>query len=178
MFRGVFGECAGWAHSVLFAAELPQFRSLLPSDMQQQMRAFAEQQRSDKQLLKAQKAENAQKVQKAEEADQKIENDAGTEYQLSQEKVAVEKKFRTKKLPGRKPRGGDGGEVSADSPTNTRTATSTKRQQLKKQRGRSIGKAPKACTGSPAVVEITDYLTDIPQVGPRRTRMRTLYKSK
>ena len=34
IFRGRFGPHAGWAHSVLFAAELPQFRALLPEDQQ------------------------------------------------------------------------------------------------------------------------------------------------
>lgn len=41
-FRSRFTRHAGWAHSVLFAAELPEFRSLLPNDMQADMKAFAE----------------------------------------------------------------------------------------------------------------------------------------
>ena len=30
LFRAGYGDHAGWAHSVLFAGELPQFRSRLP----------------------------------------------------------------------------------------------------------------------------------------------------
>ena len=36
-------KAAGWAHSVLFAAELPQFRSLLPTTLQQEMKIYNEQ---------------------------------------------------------------------------------------------------------------------------------------
>jgi hypothetical protein len=36
-------KAAGWAHSVLFAAELPQFRSLLPTTLQQKMKIYSEQ---------------------------------------------------------------------------------------------------------------------------------------
>jgi N-glycosylase/DNA lyase len=41
VFRDRFGDKAGWAHSVLFAAELPQFRKFLPVDMQDDMKEFA-----------------------------------------------------------------------------------------------------------------------------------------
>ena len=43
MVRDKFGDKAGWAHSVLFAAELPQFRILLPTDMQYDMKIYSEQ---------------------------------------------------------------------------------------------------------------------------------------
>ena len=36
-------KAAGWAHSVLFAAELPQFRSLLPATLLQEMKIYSEQ---------------------------------------------------------------------------------------------------------------------------------------
>jgi len=36
-------KAAGWANSVLFAAELPQFRSLLPTTLQQEMKIHSEQ---------------------------------------------------------------------------------------------------------------------------------------
>ena len=36
-------KAAGWAHSVLLAAELPQFRSLLPTTLQQEMKIYSEQ---------------------------------------------------------------------------------------------------------------------------------------
>ena len=37
LFRGMFREKAGWAHSLLFVAELPSFRAALPKDMVKQM---------------------------------------------------------------------------------------------------------------------------------------------
>lgn len=40
-FRTVFPHKAGWAHSVLFAAELPDFRQLLPQCMQDDMSQFS-----------------------------------------------------------------------------------------------------------------------------------------
>ena len=40
LFRARFGAHAGWAHSVLFAAELPVFRALLPDVLQERMVAF------------------------------------------------------------------------------------------------------------------------------------------
>jgi hypothetical protein len=36
-------KAAGWANSVLFAAELPQCRSLLPTTLQQEMKIYSEQ---------------------------------------------------------------------------------------------------------------------------------------
>ena len=47
-------KAAGWAHSVLFAAELPQFRSLLPTTLQQEMKVYSEQRKllnKEKKLL-------------------------------------------------------------------------------------------------------------------------------
>jgi N-glycosylase/DNA lyase len=40
-FRIRFGEYCGWAHSVLFAAELNQFSILLPIEMKNEMKTFA-----------------------------------------------------------------------------------------------------------------------------------------
>jgi|GEM_PF-1139616 len=40
-FRDKFGSHAGWAHSVLFAAELPAFQNMLPIELQQEMKEFA-----------------------------------------------------------------------------------------------------------------------------------------
>jgi N-glycosylase/DNA lyase len=37
LFRSRFPNRAGWAHSLLFVAELPSFRGVLPSDIVQQM---------------------------------------------------------------------------------------------------------------------------------------------
>jgi 3-methyladenine DNA glycosylase/8-oxoguanine DNA glycosylase len=40
LFRDRFGSYAGWAHSLLFVAELPSFRSVLPPDILEQMDTF------------------------------------------------------------------------------------------------------------------------------------------
>eukprot|EP01032_Pedospumella_encystans_P019533 gene19533-22207_t len=47
-FRRRFGNYAGWAHSVLFAAELGAFKDRLPVVMQTEMKVFADLQRSAK----------------------------------------------------------------------------------------------------------------------------------
>eukprot|EP00607_Mallomonas_marina_P003197 CAMPEP_0182423144 /NCGR_PEP_ID=MMETSP1167-20130531/9052_1 /TAXON_ID=2988 /ORGANISM="Mallomonas Sp, Strain CCMP3275" /LENGTH=514 /DNA_ID=CAMNT_0024601841 /DNA_START=137 /DNA_END=1681 /DNA_ORIENTATION=+ len=52
IFRRRFGPYAGWAHSVLFAAELPDFRPRLPEDTQQEMLVFAKERRQVKLLKK------------------------------------------------------------------------------------------------------------------------------
>merc|ERR1712146_437740 len=57
IFRHMYGERAGWAHSLLFAAELPAYRKLLPSEMQKEMNDYRElekQERIEKKLAKAQ----------------------------------------------------------------------------------------------------------------------------
>lgn len=61
MFRALFGSRAGWAHSVLFAAELPSFRQLLPADMQNEMKQFAVDQKSSKKSAKEEKEKNKDK---------------------------------------------------------------------------------------------------------------------
>lgn len=50
LFRSRYGEYAGWAHSLLFAAELPSYRSLLPEELRSEMVSFR----------------NSEKIQKAE----------------------------------------------------------------------------------------------------------------
>ena len=55
VFRNLFRSHAGWAHSVLFAAELPAFRKLLPEDIQQEMIAFAALQRKKREDEKSHK---------------------------------------------------------------------------------------------------------------------------
>ena len=53
IFRNRFGEKAGWAHSVLFAAELPQFSVLLPAALQEDMlehRALKKEQKQKKSI--------------------------------------------------------------------------------------------------------------------------------
>lgn len=56
-FRRRFGNYAGWAHSVLFAAELGVFKDRLPVTMQTEMKAFAELQRSAKKVRREEKQE-------------------------------------------------------------------------------------------------------------------------
>ena len=48
IFRARFGPKCGWAHSVLFAAELPEFRALLPAAMQEEMKAFVDDKRLER----------------------------------------------------------------------------------------------------------------------------------
>jgi N-glycosylase/DNA lyase len=48
IFRSRFGSHAGWAHSVLFAAELAEFQSFLPSSMVQDMQAFRRAEKAEK----------------------------------------------------------------------------------------------------------------------------------
>ena len=42
LFIDRFGPHAGWAHSLLFAAELPQYADRLPADLRADMEAFRE----------------------------------------------------------------------------------------------------------------------------------------
>jgi N-glycosylase/DNA lyase len=59
VFRDHFGQYAGWAHSVLFAAELPQFRVLLPESLQKEMTDFSALQRSAKKEKRDEKAKKS-----------------------------------------------------------------------------------------------------------------------
>ena len=55
VFYERFGTHAGWAHSLMFAAELPQFRSLLPEDIRQDMITFSKWEKTMKQKAKEEK---------------------------------------------------------------------------------------------------------------------------
>lgn len=57
-FRRRFGNYAGWAHSVLFAAELGAFKDRLPVVMQTEMKVFADLQRSAKKVKREEKLES------------------------------------------------------------------------------------------------------------------------
>lgn len=46
VFRRRFPRHTGWAHSVLFAAELPEFRPLLPAELREEMALFSAQRKS------------------------------------------------------------------------------------------------------------------------------------
>ena len=54
-FRNQFRHHAGWAHSVLFAAELPVLSSYLPDDIQQEMKQFAAEKSAEKRAMKTKK---------------------------------------------------------------------------------------------------------------------------
>ena len=43
-----YGARCGWAHCLLFAAELPQFRTLLPDELQREMEAFKAEEKQQK----------------------------------------------------------------------------------------------------------------------------------
>ena len=63
IFRSKFTSKAGWAHSVLFAAELPEFRKFLPTDLQEEMKAFVIE-RKDAQAKKKLEKEQKQETEK------------------------------------------------------------------------------------------------------------------
>jgi len=68
-FRKRFVRHAGWAHSVLFAAELPEFRSLLPAEIQADMKAFAEARAEGKKVKREAAAERKKQKQAQAHAD-------------------------------------------------------------------------------------------------------------
>ncbi|EJK47707.1 hypothetical protein THAOC_33555, partial [Thalassiosira oceanica] len=55
LFRDRFGERAGWAHSLLFVAELPSFRPVLPPDVVGEMDEWREREQAAKREEKAKK---------------------------------------------------------------------------------------------------------------------------
>ena len=62
LFRDRFGPTAGWAHAVLFAAELPAFRAALPTHVVDEMDAFREEEKkASKEAREARKARVAAK---------------------------------------------------------------------------------------------------------------------
>jgi len=48
LFRSRYGSHAGWAHSLLFAAELPQFSRYLPTELQDELKRNAAAERGEK----------------------------------------------------------------------------------------------------------------------------------
>ncbi|GBG27666.1 N-glycosylase/DNA lyase [Hondaea fermentalgiana] len=67
LFRDRYGAHAGWAHSLLFAAELPQFLELLPKEMQKQLAAFALEEKARKAQLRREKKSSTAPIVKKEE---------------------------------------------------------------------------------------------------------------
>ena len=61
LFLEKYGTRCGWAHCLLFAAELPQFRKQLPAELQREMEAF-------KAGEKEQKAREKERIKLAREA--------------------------------------------------------------------------------------------------------------
>jgi len=59
LFRSRFGSHAGWAHSLLFVAELPSFRSVLPEDLVAQMDGWREQEQEKKAMEKRERQQKA-----------------------------------------------------------------------------------------------------------------------
>jgi len=57
LFRGMFEDMAGWAHSLLFVAELPSFRVVLPKDMVKEMDKWKEIESAKKAAAKLTKSE-------------------------------------------------------------------------------------------------------------------------
>mmetsp|Transcript_9533 Transcript_9533/g.18830 ORF Transcript_9533/g.18830 Transcript_9533/m.18830 type:complete len:550 (-) Transcript_9533:260-1909(-) len=62
LFRARYGPYAGWAHSVLFAAELPQFLLLLPEDVQLEVKGFAQEEKKRKAQIRQEKLERKQEA--------------------------------------------------------------------------------------------------------------------
>merc|ERR1711879_583469 len=57
LFRDRFGDHSGWAHSMLFAAELPYLQSLLPSKLQVEIDNFRKTEKRRKVEIKEEKEE-------------------------------------------------------------------------------------------------------------------------
>ena len=58
LFRSRFPQKAGWAHSLLFVAELPSFRPALPRELVKEMDLFKQEEKLKKQEEKKAKANN------------------------------------------------------------------------------------------------------------------------
>ena len=84
LFRQRYSPYAGWAHSLLFAAELAQYRVFLPQKMQSDMLLFTQQEKVRKLELKDKKASK-----KGSEAT--IEQTQGTKRPASHDEIKIEK---------------------------------------------------------------------------------------
>jgi N-glycosylase/DNA lyase len=71
IFRTRYGAShAGWAHSLLFAAELPSFRSKLPSGMQSEMTQFKDDEKARKADATAEKKKRKKQQEEGKEVDE------------------------------------------------------------------------------------------------------------
>ena len=76
-------------HTVLFAAELPEFRKLLPSDMQEEMLSFSNAKKAQKSTEKAVKQEAKRKMIKKDKNDNDNEN-GELESEVVSYQIAIE----------------------------------------------------------------------------------------
>lgn len=90
VFRKLFVQHAGWAHSVLFAAELPAFRAQLPEQLINEMRDFED-------IVKSEKAEvKMEKKKKKQERSNASKTEGAVKFAVDIERVA--KKVKRKKV--------------------------------------------------------------------------------
>lgn len=75
VFRKRFPCKAGWAHSVLFAAELPEFRVRLPIALQEEMKAFTEHSKSVKKIGNAAKLDRKKDALRGKDSDDDLDDD-------------------------------------------------------------------------------------------------------
>lgn len=72
-FRSRFPRHAGWAHSLLFVAELPSFRAVLPEDIAFEMDRFREDEQHKKQLAREAKMKRKEEKEAASQQKLRIE---------------------------------------------------------------------------------------------------------
>ena len=75
VFRKRFPCKAGWAHSVLFAAELPEFRVRLPIALQEEMKAFTEHSKSVKKIGNAAKLDRKKDALRGKDSDDDLDDE-------------------------------------------------------------------------------------------------------
>jgi 3-methyladenine DNA glycosylase/8-oxoguanine DNA glycosylase len=79
VFRKRFPCKAGWAHSVLFAAELPEFRVRLPIALQEEMKAFTEHSKSVKKIGNAAKLDRKKDALRGKDNDDDLDDEVDDE---------------------------------------------------------------------------------------------------
>lgn len=79
VFRKRFPCKAGWAHSVLFAAELPEFRVRLPIALQEEMKAFTEHSKSVKKIGNAAKLDRKKDALRGKDSDDDLDDEVDDE---------------------------------------------------------------------------------------------------
>ena len=95
VFYERFGPYAGWAHSLMFAAELPQFRPLLPEDIRQDMVTFSKWEKEMKQKARDEKKrrrEMDEKKKKTKKSSGKKSSSGGKGAKKKKKDVATRKR--------------------------------------------------------------------------------------